>query len=44
MALSGGQGTLWRALPCGSYEVTYRHGDGQLGFRYFTVSDGGTCP
>ena len=44
MALPGGQGTLWRALPCGSYEVTYHHGDGQLGFRYFTVSDGGTCP
>ena len=44
MALSAGQGTLWRALPCGSYEVTYHHGDGQLGFRYFTVSDGGTCP
>ena len=44
MALSGGAGTLWRALPCGSYEVRYQHGDGQPGFRYFTVSDGGTCP
>ncbi len=44
MALSGGAGSLWRALPCGSYEARYHHGDGQPGFRYFTVSDGGSCP
>jgi hypothetical protein len=44
MALSDGAGALWRALPCGSYEVRYHHGDGTLGFRYFTVTDGGTCP
>jgi hypothetical protein len=44
MTLSGGAGALWRTVPCGSYEVKYRHGDGQLGFRYFTVTDGGTCP
>jgi hypothetical protein len=44
MTLSGGAGALWRTLPCGSYEVKYHHGDGQLGFRYFTVTNGGTCP
>jgi hypothetical protein len=44
MVLSDGAGALWRALPCGSYQVKYHHGDGTLGFRYFTVTDGGTCP